>query len=182
MSRSSAIARIAAVTLAGFALIAFTAACGDDDDGDESPTQTANTPAATAPASTPTTAVAQPTEAATAEPTTAGETATAGATVSAGDAGLVDARGFSLYLFANDSSGSGASACSSGCASNWPPLTADGPLTPGAGVTGELGTITRDDGTAQVTYNGLPLYFFANDQAPGDTNGKDIPNWSLAQP
>ena len=38
-------------------------------------------------------------------------------------------------------------------------------------MTGKLGTITRDDGTLQVTYNGLPLYFFKNDKAPGDANG-----------
>ena len=41
----------------------------------------------------------------------------------------------------------------------------------GDGVTGTLGTITRDDGTLQVTYNGLPLYFFKNDKQPGDLNG-----------
>jgi predicted lipoprotein with Yx(FWY)xxD motif len=38
-------------------------------------------------------------------------------------------------------------------------------------VTGKLATITRDDGSLQVTYNGLPLYFFKNDKAPGDANG-----------
>lgn len=176
--RRSPVGRIAALTVAGLALIAFAAAaCGGDDD-DETPTQ----PAATTAASTPTTAAAEPTEAVTAAPTAAEETATADATVSMGAAGLVDSRGFSLYLFANDVADSGASACSGGCASAWPPLTADGALTAGAGVTGELGTITRDDGTTQVTYKGLPLYFFANDTAAGDTNGKDIPNWSLAQP
>jgi predicted lipoprotein with Yx(FWY)xxD motif len=34
-----------------------------------------------------------------------------------------------------------------------------------------LSTITRDDGTTQVTYNGWPLYTFSGDTAPGDTNG-----------
>ena len=49
-------------------------------------------------------------------------------------------------------------------------------------MTGQLGTITRaDDGTLQVTYNGLPLYFFQNDKAPGDTNGS-YPNWNLVKP
>jgi predicted lipoprotein with Yx(FWY)xxD motif len=40
------------------------------------------------------------------------------------------------------------------------------------GVTGHVGTITRDDGTRQVTLNGLPLYTFAGDAAAGDTTGQ----------
>ena len=192
ISRPSSLHRFAALFLAGLALFAFTAAgCGGDGDENETPTQSASTPAATAPASTPTMAAVEPTEAVTAGPTeavtaesTAAEepTSASGATVSMGATGLVDSRGFSLYVFANDTAGSGASACNGGCASAWPPLTADHTLTAGPGLTGELGTLTRDDGTVQVTYDGLPLYFFANDQAPGDTNGKEIPNWSLAQP
>ncbi len=79
-----------------------------------------------------------------------------------------------LYTFDKDVAGSGVSNCTEACLTNWPALTVAAGDTPtgGAGVTGTLGTITRTDNSArQVTYNGLPLYFFANDKAPGDTNG-----------
>jgi len=46
--------------------------------------------------------------------------------------------------------------------------------TAGPGVPGRLAAITRPDGRAQVTYNGMPLYTFANDHKPGDTNGQGI--------
>ena len=46
-----------------------------------------------------------------------------------------------------------------------------------------LGTITRDDGTTQVTYNGWPLYYFAGDTAPGDTTGQGMEGvWFLVSP
>jgi predicted lipoprotein with Yx(FWY)xxD motif len=162
------------------AVAMFTIACGGDDDEDE-PTATANTPAAVA-SLTPAAVETAEGEETTAATPGAEESPTGGATVEAGATGLVDGRGFSLYLFANDTAGSGTSACSGGCLTAWPPLTAAGEPTAGEGVNGELGTITRDDGTTQVTYDGLPLYFFASDTAPGDTNGASIPNWSLAQP
>jgi predicted lipoprotein with Yx(FWY)xxD motif len=169
------------VVAGGLALAAsITAACGGGNDY-ETPTRGAATAAASPTAGVVQTQAASPTGAG--EPTEAGaETPTGEATVSVGEAGLVDARGLSLYFFANDAVGGGTSACTGQCASAWPPLAASGPLTAGAGVSGELGTMTRADGMEQVTYNGRPLYLFANDQAPGDTNGKDIPNWSLAQP
>jgi predicted lipoprotein with Yx(FWY)xxD motif len=48
-------------------------------------------------------------------------------------------------------------------------------------VTGNLGTITRTDGSLQVTYNGLPLYFFSGDKAAGDANGV-YTNWAAVAP
>jgi predicted lipoprotein with Yx(FWY)xxD motif len=84
-----------------------------------------------------------------------------------------------LYTFDNDVAGSGVSACTGTCLVNWPALTIAAGDTPtgGAGVTGTLGTITRtDNGARQVTYNGLPLYFFIGDTAPGDTAGI-YPGW-----
>jgi predicted lipoprotein with Yx(FWY)xxD motif len=43
-----------------------------------------------------------------------------------------------------------------------------------ASVTGEIGTITGVDGATQLTLNGWPLYYFAGDSAPGDTNGQGV--------
>ena len=92
--------------------------------------------------------------------------------------------GRALYLFGSDTAGSGTSTCTGQCADNWPAfeLEAGETVTGGSGVTGTFATITRDDGSMQVTYNGLPLYYFAGDTKAGDTNGKAIPNWSLATP
>lgn len=112
-----------------------------------------------------------------------------GATVNAqavGDAGtiLVDgATGKTLYNFSKDTKDSGKSACTGGCLDTWPALSVGAGETPkgGDGVTGTLGTITRDDGSLQVTYNGLPLYFFKNDSAPGDLNGV-YENWVTVAP
>lgn len=85
---------------------------------------------------------------------------------------LVDSGGNTLYLFTRDERE--ASNCSGGCAESWPPLAAEGEPTGGDGVdAGRLGTITRGDGGTQVTYNGWPLYNFANDESPGDTNGQN---------
>jgi predicted lipoprotein with Yx(FWY)xxD motif len=84
---------------------------------------------------------------------------------------LVDGSGRTVYEFANDTNGT--SACTGACAANWPPVAAPAPLpTSLSGVTGQLGAITRDDGSSQLTIAGHPLYTFAGDTAPGQTNGQ----------
>ena len=134
---------------------------------------TTTTPATQAPA---TVAPATSAPASAAPATTAPMEATVVAEA-VGDAGtiLVDgATGLTLYIFTKDVKDSGQSVCTEGCLETWPALTVAAGETPtgGDGVTGTLGTITRaDDGTSQVTYNGLPLYFFKNDAEPGDLNG-----------
>ena len=86
-----------------------------------------------------------------------------------------------VYNFSRDTANSGKSACTGACIAKWPAVTvtAGQTPTPGPGVSGTLATIVRaDDSTTQVTYNGLPLYFFSSDKAPGDTNG-DYTGWLL---
>ncbi|MGC8626993.1 MAG: hypothetical protein ACP5VR_05435 [Acidimicrobiales bacterium] len=50
--------------------------------------------------------------------------------------------------------------CTGACAKAWPPLLTS--LTPSSGTLSGVGTVQRPDGTFQVTYEGRPLYFFAN--------------------
>ena len=79
--------------------------------------------------------------------------------------------GFTLYVFDNDQGAPGSSTCNGGCATSWPPLlVSDG----AASGVANLGTIARDDGTEQASYNGRPLYFYSGDSAAGDTNGDGL--------
>ncbi len=96
---------------------------------------------------------------------------------------LVGPDGMTLYRFNNDEPG--ASACYDQCADNWPPLLVEeGQIPTGnAGVVGKLGTTERDDGTIQVTYEGMPLYYWVNDEAPGDATGQNVNDvWFVVPP
>ena len=97
---------------------------------------------------------------------------------------LVNSEGLSLYMFTEDAQNSGISVCSGDCLANWPPLlTLDAPSA-GEGVDAALlGTIQRNDGSMQVTYNGWPLYLYSGDTAPGDVNGQGVGDkWYLVSP
>ena len=120
---------------------------------------------------------------------TAGVPVTGAATVNVTEVGtfgqaLVDGEGRSLYLFTNDTQDSGTSSCTGDCLVKWPPLLTDGEPVAGTGMDAAmLGTITLPDGTTQVTYNGWPLYYFADDTAPGDALGQGVGGvWFLVSP
>jgi predicted lipoprotein with Yx(FWY)xxD motif len=84
---------------------------------------------------------------------------------------LTDGSGKSLYEFASDSGSK--STCTGACVSAWPPLISSSAATPGSGVNaGDIGTLTRSDGSLQVTYKSHPLYYFSGDTAAGQTNGQ----------
>jgi predicted lipoprotein with Yx(FWY)xxD motif len=87
---------------------------------------------------------------------------------------VVDAQGRTVYYFDKDTPDSGSSTCSGQCLDNWPPVVADAQTPAVDGVTGTVGTITRDDGTLQATLNGLPLYLYAGDKASGDVAGQGV--------
>jgi predicted lipoprotein with Yx(FWY)xxD motif len=102
--------------------------------------------------------------------------ASAAATViktTSGSAGafLTNGSGRAVYLWVKD--GMNKSVCDGACAGAWPPVIANGSVTAAGGATAkDLGTITRSDGTRQVTYDGHPLYYFAGDTGAGQTSGQ----------
>jgi predicted lipoprotein with Yx(FWY)xxD motif len=106
---------------------------------------------------------------------TSGSASTTGTviTTGSGSAGafLTNAAGRALYLWVKDPMNK--SVCSGACAGAWPPVTATGAVTASGGVNAsDLGTITRSDGTKQVTYDGHPLYYFVGDSGPGTDSGQ----------
>jgi predicted lipoprotein with Yx(FWY)xxD motif len=99
------------------------------------------------------------------------------AAVSVGDTSLgkvlVDGKGMTLYIFTPD--GGGKSVCNGDCAKKWPPLAGGAAPSLGAGLdAADFVSITRDDGSSQMTFYGLPLYHFAGDAAAGDVNGQGL--------
>lgn len=115
-------------------------------------------------------------------------TTTAKATASLGDTGgtaakvtiglgdssrgkvLTDASGRTLYLYEPD--GTGAPTCTGSCAGAWPPVFTTSGAAAGTGVTAKVATVKDADGKDQVTVNGRPVYLFAGDTKPGDSNGQ----------
>ena len=91
---------------------------------------------------------------------------------------LTGPNGMTLYTHAGDSATS--STCTGQCATAWPPLTTTGQVPAGIGVTGELGTLTRADGTTQVSYGGQPLYYWQGDTKAGDVTGNGVDRFSVA--
>jgi predicted lipoprotein with Yx(FWY)xxD motif len=84
---------------------------------------------------------------------------------------VTDAKGRAVYMFVIDSKNF--SACTDACAGAWPPLSPASAPGGDATVQAEMiGRITRSDGRAQVTYNELPIYYYLDDEQPGDIKGQ----------
>jgi predicted lipoprotein with Yx(FWY)xxD motif len=94
---------------------------------------------------------------------------------------LTDIKGMTLYNFKKDTPGK--SACEGDCLTKWPIYFVE-MVAPKDGLDAKnFGTITRADGKKQTTYKNMPLYYFAGDKAPGDTNGQGIKEvWSVVNP
>jgi predicted lipoprotein with Yx(FWY)xxD motif len=107
-----------------------------------------------------------------------GGTSASAATVTTkhGELGTILAAGpkkLTVYLFESDTPTH--STCSGACSAVWPPVTTSGSAgVSGAAMSADLGTITRPDGSKQVTYKGHPLYYFSKDKDSGDSYGEGL--------
>ncbi|MER8184812.1 hypothetical protein [Kitasatospora sp. NPDC094015] len=118
-------------------------------------------------------------------PATGGDGKAALQTASSATLGTIvtDGNGYTLYRFDKDTAKPPMSNCNGGCATTWPPAPAtDNPQL--KGVDSKLvGTVTRADGSKQLTLNGWPLYRYAPDTKPGDTKGQGVGGtWFAAAP
>lgn len=95
---------------------------------------------------------------------------------------LVATNGMTLYQSSADKPG--VSNCKGVCASNWPAYTVatSTTLPVETSLLGKIGTLTLTDGRLQVTYNGMPLYFWTKDTQPGDTTGNGIKTFTIVHP
>ncbi|MDX3075964.1 SCO0930 family lipoprotein [Streptomyces sp. NPDC088354] len=95
---------------------------------------------------------------------------------------VVDGKGMTVYVFSKDTK-PGTSSCEGECAAQWPPVPADDAQAAKGLNQDLLGSITRTDGSKQLTLAGKPLYYFAKDSLPGDTNGQGVKGlWYAAEP
>ena len=102
-----------------------------------------------------------------------------GGTVKSSDIGgkmvLTDANGMTLYTFDKDTAG--VSNCYNSCAEKWPPLFADA----ADKAEGDFSLVERTDGTKMWAYKDMPLYYWYEDSAAGDTKGDGVGGvWHLA--
>ncbi|HEX5328150.1 MAG TPA: hypothetical protein VFW75_15895 [Acetobacteraceae bacterium] len=98
---------------------------------------------------------------------------------------LTDGSGRSLYMFTSDKNGR--STCYDACAAAWPPLTSSGhAAAAGGAAAGKVGMAPRKGGAQQVTYNGMPLYYFVRDHGAGSVAGEEVKGfggtWYLVSP
>lgn len=84
---------------------------------------------------------------------------------------LTNAKGLTLYWYAIDTASK--SNCTGKCATFWPPVPASTKVS-GVSLPGKFGSVTRSDGSKQLTYAGHPLYTFVEDTAPGTDKGNGV--------
>ncbi|MCZ4607103.1 SCO0930 family lipoprotein [Streptomyces sp. Lzd4kr] len=87
---------------------------------------------------------------------------------------LTDSDGMTLYRFDKDVADPAKSNCDGDCATKWPPVPANDAKA-GVGIDKNLlGSVTRTDGSKQLTIDGWPAYRYAKDTKAGDVNGQGV--------
>ncbi|HEX5937090.1 MAG TPA: hypothetical protein VFZ75_05290 [Actinomycetota bacterium] len=150
------------VMVATLALVAASCSDGEEAPADQSPTPTEESE--------------EP------SPTEEAEATVEVASSDLGDIVVDGDEGTTLYVFLADETTE--STCYDDCEAAWPPLTVEGEPAAGEGIDASLlGTSERTDGSVQVTLDGHPLYYFAQDAAPGDVNGQGVGDvWFVVSP
>ncbi|QDY89940.1 hypothetical protein E7Y32_06725 [Arthrobacter sp. UKPF54-2] len=167
-------------TLSALALAAVLSGCAGGTGTSTSPASTAGT--TTGPATSSSTPAASTPAAGSESGAPASAAALKTAATKAGQV-VVDAKGMSVYYFTKDTKDSGTSACTGSCIAAWPPVLADSDAPAVEGVTGKIGTIATPEGKKQLTINGMPVYYYVKDKAPGDITGQGVGGvWYLVNP
>ncbi|RKN49107.1 hypothetical protein [Micromonospora endolithica] len=96
---------------------------------------------------------------------------------------VTDQDGFILYRFDKDTNDPPASNCVDKCAEVWPPSLTDGNPQLNGVSDDKVGTVTRQDGTRQITLDGWPLYRYIGDKKPGQWKGQGVGGtWFVVSP
>jgi predicted lipoprotein with Yx(FWY)xxD motif len=94
---------------------------------------------------------------------------------------VIDAVGFTVYRSDSDSATPPTSNCVDACTQTWKPMVYEEPIVLEGVQQGDVGHITRPDGTEQVTIAGWPVYTLVGEQT-GSTTGHGKDGWFAVQP
>lgn len=96
---------------------------------------------------------------------------------------VTDEEGWVLYRFDKDTANPPTSNCVDECERIWPPVYTDGKPNLKGVSDDVVGTVTRQDGTKQVTLDGWPVYRYIGDKKPGQWKGQGVGGtWFVVQP
>ncbi|WP_228980819.1 SCO0930 family lipoprotein [Streptomyces sp. DH12] len=87
---------------------------------------------------------------------------------------VVDGEGRTVYRFTKDSAWPMKTACTGACLEKWPVVEPVAKADTEGITTKGYVTFERPDGKSQQTIDCWPLYTFAGDKKPGDTNGQGV--------